>query len=478
MRRYRFSGPMLLLGAAMTVSIVLTGCTTFSADGGFDSVEQTARDRLGKEVRWAKTEAEQQTIAQRVDELIAKPLSVDDAVQIALLNNRGLQASFAELGISESNLVQAGRLPNPHFAMMRTSLLENGVRHYSIEQVLTINVFALITMPQVLKVERRRFEQAQRMVTLDMLRVASDTRKMYYSALAAEEAVRYARQVNEVAQVGADLARRMQQVGNFNKLQQAREQGFYADATLNLARAEHARVVARERLTRLLGLWGQQTQFELPERLPDLPKPIELPDVEQTALAQRIDLQMVRLETQALASNLGLTRATRFLNVLEAGPAREREGPSGSPWAKGYEISFEIPLFDFGTSKVARAEAIYMQAVNRAAEAAINARSEVREAYLGYRTSYDIASHYRDEIVPLRKRIADENLLRYNGMLIGVFELLADARSQIASVNASIEALRDFWIAQADLEMALIGRPNMTASASAGAMAPEAGAAH
>lgn len=478
MRRYRFSGPMLLLGAAMTVSIVLTGCTTFSADGGFDSVEQTARDRLGKEVRWAKTEAEQQTIAQRVDELIAKPLSVDDAVQIALLNNRGLQASFAELGISESNLVQAGRLPNPHFAMMRTSLLENGVRHYSIEQVLTINVFALITMPQVLKVERRRFEQAQRMVTLDMLRVASDTRKMYYSALAAEEAVRYARQVNEVAQVGADLARRMQQVGNFNKLQQAREQGFYADATLNLARAEHARVVARERLTRLLGLWGQQTQFELPERLPDLPKPIELPDVEQTALAQRIDLQMVRLETQALASNLGLTRATRFLNVLEAGPAREREGPSSSPWAKGYEISFEIPLFDFGTSKVARAEAIYMQAVNRAAEAAINARSEVREAYLGYRTSYDIASHYRDEIVPLRKRIADENLLRYNGMLIGVFELLADARSQIASVNASIEALRDFWIAQADLEMALIGRPNMTASASAGAMAPEAGAAH
>ena len=478
MRRYRFSGPMLLLGAAMPVSIVLTGCTTFSADGGFDSVEQTARDRLGKEVRWAKTEAEQQTIAQRVDELIAKPLSVDDAVQIALLNNRGLQASFAELGISESNLVQAGRLPNPHFAMMRTSLLENGVRHYSIEQVLTINVFALITMPQVLKVERRRFEQAQRMVTLDMLRIASDTRKTYYSALAAEEAARYARQVNEVAQVGADLARRMQQVGNFNKLQQAREQGFYADATLNLARAEHARVVARERLTRLLGLWGQQTQFELPERLPDLPKPIELPDVEQTALAQRIDLQMVRLETEALASNLGLTRATRFLNVLEAGPAREREGPSGSPWAKGYEISFEIPLFDFGTSKVARAEAIYMQAVNRAAEAAINARSEVREAYLGYRTSYDIASHYRDEIVPLRKRIADENLLRYNGMLIGVFELLADARSQIASVNASIEALRDFWIAQADLEMALIGRPNMTASASAGAMAPEAGAAH
>lgn len=465
---------------ALSVAVVsLAGCATFSSDGGFGAVEQTARDRLGKDVRWLKTEADQQTVADRVNELIAKPLSVDDAVQVALLNNKGLQASYFDLGISESNLVQAGRLPNPHFSMTRTSLVEGGVRNTTIDQALTINVLALLTMPQASKVERRRFEQSQRAVALDVLRIASDTRKAYYSALATEETVRYSRQVNETAQVGADLARRMREVGNFTKLQQAREQGFYADATLNLARAERARVAARERLTRLLGLSGERTQFTLPERLPDLPKaPNELPDVEQTALAQRIDLQMIRLETEALASNLGLTRATRFINVLEAGPARERAGPSGAPWAKGFEISFEIPLFDFGTSRVRRAEAIYMQAVNRAAEAAVNARSEVREAYLGYRTNYDIARHYRDEIVPLRQRIADENLLRYNGMLIGVFELLADARAQIASVNTSIEALRDFWMAQADLDMALIGRPNMVAASSAGAMAPDAGPAH
>jgi outer membrane protein TolC len=382
MQPYSFCWPVFRPVAATCATFALAGCATLSSDGGFSSVEQTARERLGKEVRWAKTEVEQQTIAKRVDELIAKPLSVDDAVQIALINNRGLQASYFDLGLGES-----------------------------------------------------KRDLAQRSATLDTLRTASDTRKAYYLALAAEETVRYSRQVNEVAQISADLARRMQQVGNFNPLQQAREQGFYADATLNLARAEQARVAARERLTRLLGLWGRQAQFELPERLPDLPKaPIELPDVEQTALAQRIDLQMVRLETEALANTLG----------------------------------------------VARAEAIYMQAVNRAAEAAINARSEVREAYLGYRTNYDIARHYRDEIVPLRKRIADENQLRYNGMLIGVFELLTDARSQIASVNASIEALRDFWIAHADLEMALIGKPSMAAapSGSAGLMTPAAGPAH
>ena len=137
------------------------------------------------------------------------------------------------------------------------------------------------------------------------------------------------------------------------------------------------------------------------------------------------------------------------------------EGVRSSQWKKGYEISFELPIFDWGTARVAKAEAIYMQAVERTAEMAVNARSEVREAYKGYRVSYDIARHYRDEIVPIRKRIADENLLRYNGMLIGVFELLADARSQIMSVNSSIEAARDFWIARTNLDMSLIGKPSL-----------------
>ena len=127
---------------------------------------------------------------------------------------------------------------------------------------------------------------------------------------------------------------------------------------------------------------------------------------------------------------------------------------------------------------MAKAEAIYMQSAQRAAQVAVEARSEVREAYALYRSAYDIARHYRDDIVPSAKRISDENVLRYNGMLIGVFELLADTRSQIASVNASIEALRDYWIAQADLDMALIGKPDPMASAPAATRAAAAGPAH
>ena len=439
--------------------LVLGGCASFSADGGFGVIETAAKERLGKDLHWARTAQSGELAAQRVSELLAKPLTLDDAMQVALLNNRGLQASFDELGIAEADVVQAGRLPNPGFRFGR---LKRG-SEIEIELGFHFNLARLVAMPLATQIEARRFAQAQGLAVLAVSSLAAETRKAYFSAIGADESVRYMRQVMEAADAGAELARRMAGTGNWNKLQQAREHGFYAEAVLNLARAEQARTAARERLTRLLGLWGAQTAYRLPERLPDLPDQADdLPNVEQLAMAQRLDVQAARLDAEQLAKNLGLTQATRFVNVLEFGLVRNSSNEQ--PTQRGYEISVELPLFDWGDAKLAKAQAIYMQALNRAAQTAIEARSEVRQAYYGYRSSYDIARHYRDAIVPARKRISEENQLRYNGMLIGVFELLADARSQIASVNGYIEALRDFWLAQADLDMALVGKPSMSAA--------------
>ena len=464
--------PRKRLAALLASAALLGGCASFTPDGGFAPVQQTAKDRLGKDLHWARSDADREAIDQRVRELLAGPLSADDAVQIALLNNRGLQAEYQELGMAEAELVQAGRLPNPGVAFART--WQGG--EVELEWLLAINVARLIAIPLFMEVESRRFAHTQLRVSLQMATLAADTRKAYIRALAAEETVRYMRQVMQAAEASAELARRMQQVGNFNKLQRAREQGFYADAALNLARAEQAQRATRERLTRLLGLWGAQTQFSLPERLPDLPKSVvDLTDLERLALEQRLDVRAAKLAADQTAKNLGLTRTTRFINVLEVGGIYNTY--NDAPSQRGYEIGFELPLFDWGDARVAKAEAIYMQAVDRAAQTAIDARSQVREAYAGYRSAYDIARHQRDEIVPVRQRISEENLLRYNGMLIGVFELLADARAQIASVNGAIEALRDFWIAQADLDMALIGEPRLAVAAGPAATA-EAGPAH
>ena len=464
----RLALPALLAGAAL-----LGGCASFSADGGFATVERTAKDRLGKDLRWARTDADQDGIDKRVAELLAKPLTMDDAVQVALLNNRGLQATFQELGITEAEVVQAGRLPNPGFSFGR---LTRG-SEVELERGLHFNLARILAIPFIGQMEARRFEQTKGMVAMRVLSLAAETRKAWVNALAAIEAVRYMRQVKETADASSELARRMEQVGNFNKLQRAREQGFYADAALNLAQAEQAQRSTRERLTRLLGAWGAQTQFSLPERLPDLPKEaLDLPDVERVALGQRLDVLGAKLAAEQTARNLGLTRTTRFINVLELGLRNHRSNQA--PTQRGWEIGVELPLFDWGGARVARAEAVYMQTVQLAAEVAINARSEVREAYSGYRSAYDIARHHRDEIVPLRQRIAEENQLRYNGMLIGVFDLLADARSQITSVNAAIQAKRDFWIAQADLDMALIGKPSLSAASGPSMAADPAGAGH
>lgn len=457
--------------AAAAVAVFLSGCASFSADGGYGEVQKLAQARSATPVPAAKPVVGDPTAERQLAELLAKPLSAESAVQIALNNNRGLQASYAELGVAESDLVQAGRIANPVFSFGRVK----GHEGIELERTLSLPLMGLLTMPITLPLEKRRFEQAQMRTAGELLRVADETRRAYYSAVAAEQSAAYMEQVKEAADASAELARRMAAAGNWSKLQQSREQAFYADSVAQLARARQAKVAERERLTRLMGLWGKQVQFQLPDRLPELPAaPRELTDAEAQAMSNRLDMLMAQKELAGLASSLGLTRATRFVNLLDLSylhnttPDGERE--------KGYEIEFQIPLFDWGTSRVTKAESLYMQAVHRAAASAIDARSEVRESYLAYRTAYDLARHYRDEIVPLKKRISDEQLLRYNGMLIGVFELLADARDQIMSVNAAIEAQRDYWVADSALHAAMTGTGGSAPAARASA-APAASAA-
>ncbi len=464
---------MMRLTAAASAALILAGCASFSPDGGMGKVSELTKERTGQSVAMQRSANDADAAQARVSEVLRQPLTADAAVELALLNNRGLQASFSELGIAEADLVQAGRLRNPIFSFGRLALGGGAVE---IERSVMFDVLSLLTMPVATKVQQRNFEQAQFRAAYEAVGIAAETRKAFYSAVASQELVRYFQQVKEAAEASNELAKRMLQAGNFNKLAQMREQAFYADATAGLARAQQQAVADRERLTRLLGLSGDQLGFKLPERLPDLPKEtIEPRDAEQTAIDKRLDVLMAKRATEATARSLGLTHVTRFLNGLEVGYQNKSE--TGEERQNGYEIELPIPLFDFGSARSARAEATYMQAVHRTAEVAVNARSEVRETYSAYRTTYDLAKHYRDEVVPLRKRISEENLLRYNGMLIGVFELLADSREQVRSVTDYVQALRDFWVADSNLQTALTGRSpgaGVAASTPAAASAEQA----
>lgn len=439
----------VVLGVA---ALLLTGCATISDDGGMNAVSELTKERTGQAVQRSKPGSNTESVDKSVSQLLGKPLTPDTAVQVALLNNQGLQAAFAELGIAQADLVAAGWMRNPSFSFgrMRTG------SDVEIERSIMFDLVGLLTIPIRSGIEQRRFEQAKLQAAAQAVQLAADTRKAYFHAVAAQQTAQYMVQVGSAAEATAELARRMAQVGNFSKLDQAREQAFHADATAQVARARHNATAARERLSRLMGVWGDRTAFQLPDRLPDLPKaPDTINDAESQAMQQRLDIQMAKHGAESTAKALGLTKASRFINVLEVGYTNKSE--TGAPRGNGYEIELQLPIFDWSGSKVAKAEAIYMQSVHRTADTAIRARSEVREAWSAYRTTYDVARHYRDEVVPLRKKISDEMLLRYNGMLASVFELLADARTQIGSVNAAIEAQRDYWLAETDLQAAING---------------------
>lgn len=447
--------PRFTYVATMLAVLLLGACASLTPEQNLADVQQLTQGRTaGTATTLNRNSDEVQTL---VGDLLKAPLTAESAVRIAVLNNPGLQSALATLDISDAARVQAGRAPNPHFTLGRFTEGDK----LEIERVLRFDVIGLLFLPWKAQWQGQQHELAKLQAAQDVIRLAAETRKAWINAVAAQQTVAYMRDVKDAAEAGAELARRMAGVGNWSRLQQAREQVFLADAAAQLARAQQAAFSEREKLTRLMGLWGTQTQFTLATRLPDLPpQASEMSDVEARALRERLDVRSAVAESAYVADSLGYVKAVGYLNGLTLGYTQSSISDSAtgsSDTKRGWELELPLPIFDWGTARNARAQAIYLQSAERVREVAVKARSEAREAYHGYRTSYDLARHYRDEVVPLRKFISDEVLLRYNGMLASVWDVLGDMRQQVMSVNNAIEAQRDFWLAEADLQTTLTG---------------------
>jgi outer membrane protein TolC len=444
---------------ALTISVgslLLAACKTFSPDGGLGPVAAFAGRELGKDVVAIRNHEDALAARSVVERLLKRPLTADAAVAIALLNNRRLQAAYNELAAAEAAMVGSSLPPNPTFSLSRIA----GSGEVEIERRIIADILALATLPLRADIAADRFRQAQLRAVTETLRVAVDARRAWYRAVAASELVGFLTQAQSSAALAAQLAKRLGETGAMNKLDQAREQVFYADVATQLAAARQRADGERERLVRVLGLWGRDLNFRLAAALPRLPaRPKTLPAIETDAVKRRVDLQIARLEIDALAKSYGLTNATRFVNLLEvAGVSKTTRAPGeATVRQRGIEVEFQIPLFDFGEVRVREAEQSYMEAVNRLLDKAVNVRSEARDAYRGYRAAYDIAAHHEREVLPLRQIISEETLLRYNAMQIDVFALLAEARQRIAATSAAIEARRDFWLADINLFVAVVG---------------------
>jgi outer membrane protein TolC len=420
-------------------------------------VADIADRELKKDVIAIRSPDEAEIAASAVQRLLGRTLSADAAVQIALLNNRGLQAAYQELAVADAERVGQSLPPNPTFSLSRIE----GPITLEIEGRIIADILALATLPARSEIAATRFCQAQLRAAEETLQVTHEARRAYYRAVAARELVRFLAQSQSAAEAAIQLAARLGETGAMNKLDQAREQVFYADLTAQLATARQRESSERETLIRAMGLWGREINFRLLDALPPLPRRVQaLAGVEVEAVRRRVDLQIGRIELELLARSYGLTQATRFIDILEAGYFGKRETDKEADRTSrmhGFDVRLQIPLFDFGEVRVREAEATYMQGVNRLLELAVNVRSQARDAYRTYRSVYDIAGHYQREVLPLHKIVSDETLLRYNAMLIDVFALLAEARQRIAATITAIEAKRNFWLATVDLQAAIAG---------------------
>ena len=450
--------------AMVVATPVLAGCASVGIDEALQQANTQARPFTAGQLELGRTPDQRERRSALTQTLLSGPLSQNDAVQVALANSPAVQALIAEHWAAIAAAEQSGRMPNPIFKFERLridSQLEIG-------RLLSFGLVDLILLPRRLEIARSRSSEARVQLSGAVVEQVTQARQAWVRAVAAQQALGYAEQVRRSAQASAELARRMQQAGNFSKLQRARQQVFYADASTQLAAAMHAASAAREALVRALGLDdAQAARLALPERLPDLPKaPRDPADVAATATAQRLDVQLARARLEVAGQSQGINLLSTFTEVQVGGRHDtvfdDTQGTQST--RRGWELDIRLPLFDWGTVQRDALNAQSLAAANRFDAVVRAASSQLRESYSGYRTAYDIAKHYRDEVVPLRQAMAEENLLRYNGMLIGVFELLADARDQVAGVTGAIQAQQQFWLADAALAASVIGQPTASSS--------------
>lgn len=457
----RLSNPVI----AIVATAFLAGCTSNSnwklledSKYGLQGAASHSVAAIGKQPVWIQSQEEAQAAANQTRALLSgKVVSRNMAVRAAILNNKGLQADLAEIGISSAEMLQETKLVNP------TISVGYSVNPFGslFDSTISANILALITRERRVDIAETQFRAAQHRAANSLLRLAYDTERAWIKTVAARESITYLTQAQIAADASSDLAKELGRTGAFNKATQAREHVSFAELTGQLSEAKINERAAREELTRLMGAWGTDINYQLPATLPKLPAKTEVKTaVEQEALRRRVDLLIAKLELEGIARSYKLTNATRYMTDLGLLAGVEFTNPNnGDPVSnqKRLQLDFTIPIFDSGEARLRKAEFIYMRAANRLAEKAVNIRSEARGAYDKYKSTYELARHYRDKVVPLRQIIKQEVLLEYSGMITSTFELLADTRAASNAMLTSVNAKQNFWLAEVDLRSAING---------------------
>jgi len=445
--------PIKLRGLLILL-IALSGCSTVRLDAGFDDVKASVEERSKAQIVWNNGSDLDRQAEEKVHSLLAENLTADQAVQVALLNNRALQAIYSDLGIAQSDLVQAGLLKNPIFDAVVTFPTTGG--RADLELTAVMNFLDVFYLPLRTRVSAARFEEAKLRVTGAVLTFAGGTRKAFYIQQANQQMLELRQTVVQALSASLEVAGRLHDAGNISDLDFARQRALLESGKLALRSTETAVSQSREQLNMWMGLWGKETEWQIDKRLPDVPlSPAEAEGSEKEAIEKSLDLQSARQRILAAGEQLGLAKATALIPEGDIGMRGERrEGP----FSVGPVLEFPIPLFDQGQGRSGRAAAELRRAQQDYYAIAVKIRSMARSLRDRIQAAQDRALYCRDVLLPLQEQILNETQLHYNAMQIGVADLLRAKEQQIETAGAYVEALRDYWIARVDLEQLMSGR--------------------
>jgi cobalt-zinc-cadmium efflux system outer membrane protein len=443
-----------IAAAALLASAL--GCASVSPERGHDTVASLVEARTGYRTRWEKGPPAREEIARWVDDLLRGGLSRDKAVEVALVNSPALQALYEDLGVSQADMVQAGLIANPRIGgSVGIPIGGGGQTEY--EASVSQDFLSIFVMPLRKRIARQQFLADTLRVAQETMRAAANVKRLMATLEARTQLIELRRAVLQGAEAAADMATRQYEAGNIIDLVLTRQQAVLEHARVDLERDQLELVEAREQVNRALGLWGPATGWALAERLPEIPpEDPPLDRLEARAIGQRLDVEVARIQEELVWNALELARSSRYFGLVEVG-AHVHQDADG-PRLLGPTLSLELPIFDQRQALIARLEAQHRQATHRLDEVSVNARSEVRVARAKLISSRSVAVRYTTVVMPLQERAVAQAQLQYNGMQIGLFELIATKQAQIEAYRAYIDAVRDYWIARAELELAVGGR--------------------
>lgn len=424
--------------------ILVSGCASLPADSGRSDVATLLQSR-GQ----ATNPADAETARRLLDQLGERPLSASDAVQLALVNNPHLKAEYARLGFAAAEVYDAGRLSNPRLS---ASVLfpDAGGEANRVGLGLAQSFTNLLLLPARRRFAEGEFERAKQEVGARVLNLAADVEAAHYRLAGGWQIVAMRETVLSAAQASADLAQRFFDAGNINRLELAREQAAASEARLDLLQAQAEVTVLRGEINRLMGLAATEDRWKIAGGLPaPVASEDAWPALLKAADANRLDLAAARQRVTLFADALGVTRRFRYLGEVEIGLETERE-TDGSRLT-GPTLALELPIFNQGKGRIARAEADLQLAEADLRALEIEISNGVQRAAAKVEAAKTRAEHYRQSLIPLREAIVARTQEQVNYMLVGQFELLLAKQQEYDAYQGYLEAVRDYWLARVEL---------------------------